>query len=67
MIDPRWKIYKFKDGLQGFTAFIYAKDYQSAYDKLVTQTSIPFELVGEKFPEELNQGAIILRNDILPF
>lgn len=60
------KIYKFKDNVDGNYAFILAKNLAEAEEMLALLTSVPFNSVGNKYPEDLSRP-IVLLNNILPF
>ena len=60
------KIYKFQDTVDGKFAFIVAKNQSDATKMLQSLTSIPFEFIESKTPEEINKP-IVLMNKILPF
>lgn len=61
------KVFKFKDQVDGNTAFIIARNWDDAEYIMRTQTSIPFERCQERTFEQITQKGFVIKNDILPF
>jgi len=60
------RIYKFRDLVDGHSAFILAASHAKAEELLMQSTSLKFKLVESKDPSDLKKP-LIIRNDILPF